>query len=43
METTHFDLDKTLMDISSDGHSAAWTVRNAVEGLQIELSRQTQS
>jgi len=30
-----FDLDKVLIDLSSKNHSASWTIRDAVEGLQI--------
>lgn len=30
-----FDLDKVLIDLSSSDYNASWTIRDAVEGLQI--------
>ncbi len=35
MAKQDYNLDTVLMDFSSNGHRAAWTVRNAVEGVQI--------
>lgn len=35
MANTPIDLDKPLMDLSSQGYKSSWTIRDAVEGLQI--------
>lgn len=35
MSAGQFDLDKTLIDFSSEGGNTPWTVREAVEGVQI--------
>lgn len=35
MAKQHYDLDTPLMDFSSKGHRATWTIRDAVEGVQI--------
>jgi len=35
MAKQQYNLDTVLMDFSSKGHRATWTVRNAVEGVQI--------
>lgn len=35
MEQKQFDLDKVLMDMSENNYPSSWTIRDAVEGLQI--------
>jgi type IV secretory pathway TraG/TraD family ATPase VirD4 len=35
MSDQKFDLDTILMDLSSDSYTARWTIRDAVEGVQI--------